>query len=185
MDLNNNVNNISLIFSFGDKNNQNDNNIEKHEEKAFDVNRTLSGSRNPNNKYRNNIKPINDNKLNNNLNKINYENKYIRQTTPQFVNEEKKSDINEKNKNIINQTTILNNRNTVGNISKTPDKNMYHLKKIIIPNLQTTKINHEQRNAGNSFDLGQRYYYPRIGINYYNRNTNNNIYNQYYLKKYY
>ena len=185
MDLNNNVNNISPIFSFGEKNNQNDNNIEKHEEKAFDVNRTLSGSRNPNNKYRNNIKPVNDNKLNNNLNKINYENKYIRQTTPQFVNEEKKSDINEKNKNIINQTTILNNRNTVGNISKTPDKNMYHLKKIIIPNLQTTKINHEQRNAGNSFDLGQRYYYPRIGINYYNRNTNNNIYNQYYLKKYY
>ena len=193
---NNDINNMSPKFSFGEKdNNQQSNNIDskkdifvsfRPEEKPVESKGNFTGLRNPNKKNINNISTINQNNQTNNLYNTNL---YVKSNTPQFSN----NNIYSNNNNQINNNylfskinTHVNNRNTVGIFNKTPDKYINKLENIhTIYNYPRTTVNIGNRNYAHSFDSGPRYYYPKIGLNNYALNRNNNIYDQYYSEKYY
>ena len=211
---------ISPIFSFGEKDNQNNNNnknINNNQNNiinqnnnnkdtkngiyvsfnpqvnSLNVNGNFVGLRNPNTKLINNITPINNFQNTNNHNYIknsnlNNEELLLRKNTPQFGNDQILSNNNQIDKSPLfnNQESIIDNRQTVGTISRTPDKYINKLPYTYIPNIKKTTVKQEHRNNAHSFDTGQRYYYPRFGLNNYypNKNIYHNIFNQYYKNKY-
>ena len=186
---------MSPKFSFGEKeNNQQSNNIDskkdifvsfRPEEKPVESKGSFTGLRNPNKKNINNINTINQNNQTNNLYNTNL---YVRNNTPKFSNNNIYSNNSQISNTYLfsNANTNVNNRNTVGIFNKTPNKYINKLGNIYTTyNYPRTMVNIGNRNYAHSFDSGPRYYYPKIGLNNYVPNRNNNIYDQYYSKKYY
>ena len=191
---NKNNQNISPTFSFGEKdNNQNQNNNDikndiyvsfRPNEKPIEQKRTFTGLRNPNNKNINNLNVINKNYYTNNLGNTNL---YVRKNTPEFVNNNITSKNYQINNNYLysNPNTNIVNRNITGVYNKTPDKYINKYDNIYkVSNIPGSTFNVSQRNYAHSFDSRVRYYYPKIGLNNYVRNGNKNIYEEYYNRKY-
>ena len=106
----------------------------------------------------------------------------ISNITPVFAFNENNKNINNigfnnpnqfKNYNTVIGNYNLNQKNTMNIMGKTPDKNIYRIKKLNYPK---TEIYTNERN--HSYD-SKKFYYPKIGLK-----TNKNIYNYYQSKNY-
>ena len=94
----------------------------------------------------------------------------ISNMTPIFAYDEKNKIINNTGLRNPNQIKGYNTMNIMG---KTPDKNMYRIKKLNYPK---TEVYTNERNS--SYD-SKKFYYPKIGLK-----TNKNLYNYYQSKNY-
>ena len=179
------LSNISPIFSFRDKNIDNNisfNNLDnkgifvsfRPEEKSVDEKGNFVGMRNPNKKFMNNISPINQSNNNKNI---------LRKNTPQFKNGNKNYNINMNN---IEKNTLLHNTKTTynNNFSRTPDKISNKLRNLNVPNEIRYTEYEEGRNSAHSYDSVRKYYYPRKGVNS-KRLGNNYFMNNYYTNQFY
>ena len=137
-------------------------------------NNNIINNNNFNNNNINNLNNYNNNRITN----LKYQNNYIKKENPFFLYN-LNPNINQINKNYLfyKQVPIVNNRNTVGTISLTPNKYYNNLSQLYATN---NYANYRQTNLPHSFDCAQKkYYLPRNNIKNYNKNNRNHMKNYY------
>ena len=177
-----NLNNVSPVFSFKDKNS--DSHFDKKgtyvsfgpKESVIDNKGNFVGMRNPNKKIVNNLAPINEVKNDN----IIPNREILRKNTPEFANIERNTIINRTLQNNIIPNQFSHIKANTNIYSRTPDK--FNNLNVYAPNVIRNTAYMGDRTSGHSYDSARRYYYPRIGLNQ-NRNMNNN-YSNYYKMRY-